>query len=100
MKNTFKSALLLTAVWTAIPLFSGCGDAGTSDPVDVTPVGPDLRAIVQPMADTGVVGSAGAELQTIAESRPELKADIDALIAAEGDPAQVKAKANALLAKL
>ena len=91
--------VLLTACW-ALPILSGCVDSGTSDPVEVTPTAPDLKSIVQPIAESGVVGSTGAELQTIVESRPELKADIDALIAAEGNPDQVKAKANALLEKL
>lgn len=92
--------VLVTACWAVIPMLSGCGAGGTSDPVDVTPTGPDLKAILQPIAESGVVGSAGVELQTIAESRPELKDEITALVAADGNPAQVQQKANALLGKL
>lgn len=94
------SLLLVAACFTLLPILSGCLDSGTSDPVDVTPTTPDLKAIVQPMAETGVVGSAGAELEAIAATRPELKADIEALISADGNPAEVKEKANALMSKL
>lgn len=100
MKSVQRLTMLFALQAALLPQLSGCGDPGTSDPVDVTPVGPDLRAVLQPIAETGVVGSAGAELQAIAESRPELKNDIDALIAAEGNPAQVKEKAAALLSKI
>jgi hypothetical protein len=91
--------VFIAACW-AVPILSGCLDSGTSAPVDVTPAGPDLKALLQPIAESGEVGSAGADLESIAESRPELKDDITALMAADGNPEQVKQKANALLGRL
>lgn len=89
-------ALLLGTV----VLFEGCGAAETSDPVAVEQQQLSIKPLIEGIAQSGTVGSTAMELEQAAASQPELKADIDALIAADGNPAKVKEKANEILGKL
>lgn len=99
------------ALWLlAVPLFTiGC-DSGTYTPASqtVTPKNSDLKALVDGIAASGSIGSAAMDLRTQldtlktadAAKADSIKADLDALIAADGDPAKVKKLAAELSKKL
>ena len=79
---------------------SGCGGDNVSDPVEVEETSPALKSMLEGIAQSGTVGSTAMELEQVAGEKAELKADIEALIAADGKPAEVKKQATALLKKL
>lgn len=95
-------ALMFAAATGTATLLTGCGGgtAETSAPVAVQPANQSLKQLLEPIAASGTVGSAGQELEQAAASNPEHKAAIEELIKADGNPAAVKEKTNALLETL
>ena len=85
----------------------GCGGGPASEPLTSVAEPPALKQVLESIAQTGEVGSAGAEvlarIEDLRQTDPA-KADEMAKEAAElermSEPAQVKAKASSMAAKL
>lgn len=99
------------ALWLLAVSFVTIGcDSGTYTPESqsVTPKNSDLKALIDGIAASGSIGSASMDLRTQhdalktadAAKADSIQADLDALIAAEGDPAKVKKLAAELSKKL
>ncbi|MBI1314259.1 hypothetical protein GC176_23435 [bacterium] len=103
-----KQVFGLIALLCSLCLATGCGSTVDDHPVEVTPVTPPAKVMLEQVAEAGVLGSDAMSIREALEQMKasgdaakadELLSDLDELEKTSGE-AQIKQKAKAMAAKL